>query len=88
MTDDQILDLVRATLWVSLVVATPPLAAALVFGVAIGILQALTSIQEMTLSFVPKLVAMAIVFWMSLSFMTQSLVDLLHERIIPVVAGA
>ena len=87
MSNDQILDLVRDSLWVSLVISTPLLAAALAIGVAIGVLQALTSIQELTLTFVPKLVGMAVIFWISVSFMSTSLVSLFQDRIIPIVAG-
>lgn len=88
MTEDQILDLVRETLWVALVVATPMLLAALTLGLVIGLLQALTSIQELTLSFVPKLAGMAMVLWVSISFMTATLVGLFQDQIIPLIAGA
>jgi flagellar biosynthesis protein FliQ len=40
----------------------------------IGLFQALTSIQEMTLTFVPKLAAIVVVFWVSMGFMTETLV--------------
>ena len=55
-----VIDLVREALWVTLVVSTPLLGVALVVGVFIGVVQAATSINEMTLSFIPKLVAMAV----------------------------
>ncbi len=88
MSDGLILDLLREALWVTLVVSLPLLAAALLVGLAIGLLQALTSIQEMTLTFVPKLAAMAAVLWVSMAFMGQMIVSLFQERIIPLVAGA
>jgi flagellar biosynthetic protein FliQ len=65
----------------------PILAVALVVGLAIGLFQALTSVQEMTLTFVPKLVAIVGVFWISMGFMTQTLVGFFHDRIIPLIAG-
>lgn len=81
-------DTLRQGLWVAVVIAMPILTVALVAGVSIGLVQALTSIQEMTLTFVPKLAAIIIVFWMSMGFMTQTLVSFFHERIVPLIIGA
>ncbi|MFT5796026.1 MAG: flagellar biosynthetic protein FliQ [Ascidiaceihabitans sp.] len=81
-------DTLRQGLWVAVVISIPILVVALVAGVTIGLVQALTSIQEMTLTFVPKLAAIIIVFWMSMGFMTQTLVSFFHERIIPLIIGA
>lgn len=80
-------DTMRQGLWVALLISLPTLTIALVTGVAIGLVQALTSIQEMTLTFVPKLAAIAAVFWISMGFMTQTLVSFFHERVIPLVIG-
>ena len=55
MTEAAVLDILRQSLWTALIVSTPILAVALVVGLAIGLVQALTSVQEMTLTFVPKL---------------------------------
>jgi flagellar biosynthetic protein FliQ len=63
------------------------LAVALIAGVTIGLLQALTSVQEMTLTFVPKVGAMLAVFWVTMSFMTATLVRFFTEGIIPAIAG-
>jgi flagellar biosynthetic protein FliQ len=80
-------DTMRQGLWVAVLVSMPILSVALLTGVTIGLFQALTSIQEMTLTFVPKLAAIIIVFWGSMDFMTQTLVSFFQERIIPIVAG-
>lgn len=80
-------DTMRQGLWVALVISVPILTVALLAGVAIGLVQALTSIQEMTLTFVPKLAAIAAVFWVSMGFMTQTLVSFFHDRIIPLIIG-
>lgn len=80
-------DTMRQGLWVAVIVSMPILTVALVAGVSIGLVQALTSIQEMTLTFVPKLAAIMVVFWMSMGFMTQTLVSFFHDRIIPLVIG-
>lgn len=78
--------LMRDAVWTAMVISAPVLIVALVVGLAIGLLQALTSIQELTLTFVPKLLAIGIVFWMSLSFATQGLVELFQGRLIPIIA--
>ncbi len=80
-------DTLRQGLWVAVIVSIPILTAALVAGVSIGLVQALTSIQEMTLTFVPKLAAIVVVFWMSMGFMTQTLVSFFHDRIVPLIIG-
>jgi len=55
---DQAMDLVRSTLLLALVVSAPMLIIGLVVGVIVSMLQAVTQIQEQTLSFIPKIVAM------------------------------
>ena len=87
MTDAVFFDTLRHGLWIAVVISTPILAAALIAGVTVGLFQALTSIQEMTLTFVPKLAAIVIVFWMSMSFMTATLVAFFQDRIVPLVTG-
>lgn len=85
---EQILyDVLRQGLWVSVIMTTPILGVALIAGVAVGLFQALTSVQEMTLTFVPKLGAMLVVFWMTMGFMTQSLTDYFHGTVVPMIAG-
>lgn len=80
-------DTMRQGLWIAVIVSVPILTVALVAGVSIGLVQALTSIQEMTLTFVPKLAAIMIVFWMSMGFMTQTMVSFFQDRIIPLIIG-
>ena len=87
MTDTVIFDILRQGLWISVVISAPLLAVALLAGVTIGLFQALTSVQEMTLTFVPKVGAMLIVFWVSMSFMTSTLVGFFQDQIIPLIAG-
>ncbi len=87
MTEAAVLDILRQALWVALVISTPVLAVALVVGLAIGLIQALTSVQEMTLTFVPKLGAILVVFWVSMSFSGQTLVRFYQDQIIPIATG-
>lgn len=56
----QVMDLGRESLWIAVKVAAPLLGVALAIGLLVGILQAATSIQEMTLSFIPKLAIMVL----------------------------
>jgi flagellar biosynthetic protein FliQ len=87
MTEAAIFDVLRQGLWVSVLISAPMLAVALVMGVVIGLLQALTSVQEMTLTFVPKVGAMLLVFWVTMSFMTATLVAFFQDQLIPMIAG-
>lgn len=87
MTEADFFDALRQGLWAAVLISTPLLIVALVTGVAVGLFQALTSVQEMTLTFVPKVGAMLAVFWVSMSFMTSTLVSFFTDRLIPMVAG-
>ena len=87
MNDQTIYDILRQGLWVAVLMSAPLLVVALIAGVVIGLFQALTSIQENTLTFVPKVGAMLVVFWASMSFMTATLVAFFQDRIIPMIAG-
>ena len=49
---------------------------------------ALTSVQENTLTFVPKVAAMMVVFWVSMSFMTSTIVSFFTGTIVPIIAGS
>ena len=60
MNDTQVIDLAREAIMLGAIVAGPILLLVLIVGVAIGIFQAATSINEMTLSFLPKLVAVTL----------------------------
>lgn len=87
MSETDLYDILREGLWVTVLVSTPVLAAALVTGIVVGLLQALTSVQEMTLTFVPKLLAMTAVFWITMPFMTESLREFFQLRLIPTAIG-
>ena len=80
-------DTMREGMWIAVAISTPILLAALVAGVAIGLFQALTSVQEMTLTFVPKLAVMVAVFWVTMGFMTERLTDFFAVRLVPLIAG-
>ena len=77
MTPTLALDLMRNAILVALSVAAPLLITALLVGVIVSLIQAVTQIQEQTLTFIPKLLAMAAVFLIMLPWSVSRLVDLL-----------
>ena len=90
MTGADTLDFARESIYLLLTLAAPAMLTALVVGVAIGILQALTQIQEMTLAFVPKIIVMCAVMILAMPFMLSSLALFTQElagRIANVGAG-
>jgi len=64
--------------------SAPPMIGALVIGLAVAIFQAATSIQEMTLSYVPKMIVVAIILFLSFGFMLQYAVGFM-ERIFAMI---
>jgi len=87
MSESELMDVLREGLWLALVVSTPVLAVALIVGLAIGLFQALTSVQELTLTFVPKLGAILLAFWMTMDFSGQLLVGFFNDQIVARIAG-
>ncbi len=73
MNEADVLEALRTGIWTTLLIATPPLVVALVVGVVIALTQALTQIQEMTLTFVPKIVVILVTTVLSLPFMYSAL---------------
>jgi len=87
MSQPQFYDILREGLRIAFVISIPILAIALVSGLIVGLFQALTSIQEMTLTFVPKLAAIVAIFWMTMGFMTETLVSFFKGTLIPTIVG-
>ena len=75
MTPDSALTITRDAMWLALQLAAPLLMTSLLVGVLVGLFQAATQINEMTLSFIPKLLAMAAVALLAGSWMLQLLID-------------
>ena len=89
MDQGAVLDIGREALLVVATIAGPMLGVALVIGLLVGIFQAATSINEMTLSFIPKLVALVLVLYLFGSWQITVLTDFaprLIERI-PAIIG-
>ena len=70
-----ILEYARQAIWLTLKIGAPTMLIGLVVGVAVGLLQALTQIQEMTLSFVPKIIAIFAALFVFLPFMGMQLAE-------------
>ena len=73
MTPEFFVDLATRALHTAILLATPPLLAGLVVGVAVSIFQAITQMQEQTLVLVPKILAVALVLLLCLPWMLQVL---------------
>jgi flagellar biosynthetic protein FliQ len=75
MDAQDVVELGRQALWLSLLISSPMLLVGMVVGLLIGLLQALTQIQEQTVAFVPKLVAMFIVLGLTLPWLITRMVE-------------
>ncbi len=88
MAEAEIIDIMRQFLWAGVWMGAPMIGVALVVGVIVGLFQALTSIQELTLTFAPKLLAMLVVYWLCAGYMARVLLNLFDNIVIPTIAGA
>ncbi|MBE7412953.1 MAG: flagellar biosynthesis protein FliQ [Leptospiraceae bacterium] len=75
MTEVDVVTLIREALTVTLKVSMPILLSALIVGFIVGILQTTTSIQEQTIAFVPKLIAIFVVIVIFSPWMIKTLTD-------------
>ncbi|HAE26387.1 MULTISPECIES: flagellar biosynthetic protein FliQ [Hyphomonas] len=86
MSEAEIFEVLRAHIWGAAMMALPILVTTLILGFVIGLLQALTSIQEMTLTFIPKIFAVVVVFFLSLGYMTRIALDLFNNYVLPLIS--
>lgn len=75
MTPDHAVDLMRSALVLSLLIGAPALLTAIVVGLVISLLQAVTQLQDQTLSFVPKIIAMMVVMLYTLPWVLNEIVE-------------
>ena len=73
MTGAETLDIARDAIWTLVVVSAPLMVVGLVVGVVVSLVQALTQIQEQTLVFVPKILAIFVTLILALPFMSDAL---------------
>ena len=81
MTPESVIVFGQHALYVAMLVAAPLLLTALTVGVLVGVIQAATQINEMTLSFIPKLIAMALVALITGPWMLRTLVQFTRHLI-------
>jgi len=89
MTPQYVLSLGREAIMVTLMVSAPMLAFGLVIGLVISILQAVTQIHEMTLTFIPKIVAVAVALLIFMPWIINLMVDFTTRLLssIPTLTG-
>ena len=91
MTPETVVEIGQQALFVTVLLAAPPLVAALLTGLLVGLFQAATQINEQTLSFIPKLLAMVVVLALSAPWLIDTVVGFtrtLIVELVPRVAGA
>ncbi len=83
----QAIEFAKAALMLVLTIAGPMLLASLIVGVAVGLFQALTQVQEVTLTFVPKIAAIGLVMLLSLPMMGRALAAFMARVSDAIIAG-
>jgi flagellar biosynthetic protein FliQ len=84
MNEADALDLVQAAIWTVIVASGPAVGIAMTIGIAIALIQALTQVQEVTLTFVPKIVAILLTIMLTAPFVgaeIYSFSELIFSRI-------
>jgi flagellar biosynthetic protein FliQ len=87
MTGPEVLDVARDGVVTLIYVCGPMMIVGLAVGVAIGLVQALTQIQEMTLVFVPKIMAIFVTFMLTLPFMGSLMAGYMNRVAERIIAG-
>jgi flagellar biosynthetic protein FliQ len=87
MTGAEALDIARDGIWVLILVSAPMMIVGLVVGVVIALFQALTQIQEMTLVFVPKIIAIFVTMLVSLPFIGDVMAGYMERIADMIVSG-
>ena len=87
MLTDQLIDVTRQTLMLMLLLSSPVLIAGLAIGLIISVMQAVTQIQEQTLSFVPKIIGMVVIAIVTMPWLVSKLLTFSAEMFGPLPAG-
>jgi len=82
MVDEAALGMIRDTLYVVLLIATPLLLVGMVLGLVISLIQSVTSIQDQTLTFVPKIISLLVVVLLLLPWILATLGDFAKEMMV------
>jgi len=84
---EQVFDILREAMLVTLIICGPPMAIGLVVGIVISLIQAMTQIQEMTLTFVPKLIVLFVTMIIFMPFMLATITKFTEFIFDQIVAG-
>ncbi|HEX5077956.1 MAG TPA: flagellar biosynthetic protein FliQ [Geminicoccaceae bacterium] len=87
MSPSETIDVLRAAVWLTVKVGGPIMAVALLVGTLIGLFQALTSVQELTLTFAPKVLAILAAVWLLGDFMARALTEFLRGPLLTAMLG-
>lgn len=87
MTGSEVLDIAREGIWVLIIMSAPMMLVGLGVGVIIALFQALTQIQEMTLVFVPKILAIFVTLLIALPFMGATMSSFMNRIADMIVTG-
>jgi len=82
MTPETVLDIGTQAMKVTALLSAPLLLSALVVGLLVGMLQAATQINEMTMTFIPKMLAVAVALLITFPWMLQTLIDFMQNLIL------
>jgi flagellar biosynthetic protein FliQ len=88
VTGTEVLDIGRDAIWTMIVVAAPMMLVGLLVGVVVALFQALTQIQEQTLVFVPKILAIFVTLLLTLPFMGATLKDFVMRITDLIITGS
>ena len=81
MAPENVIDLTRQAIWVAILIGSPVLLTGMAVGLIVGLLQALTQVQEQTIAFVPKIVAMVAVLSLTLPWLIAQILQYTSELI-------
>lgn len=87
MTGPDALDIARDAIWVTVEIAAPTMIVGMVVGLVVALVQALTQVQEQTLVFVPKILAIFLVLLFTLPFMSDALAGFMTRISERIIAG-
>jgi flagellar biosynthesis protein FliQ len=87
MTGAEVLDIARDGIWTLIIISAPMMLVGLVIGVIIALFQALTQIQEMTLVFVPKIIAIFVTMLLTLPFMGAMMQGFMNRVVDMIIVG-
>ena len=87
MTGAEVLDISTDAIWVLVIVSLPMMAVGLVVGVIIALFQALTQIQEQTLVFVPKILAIFVTMLLMLPFLGATMAGFMTRVVDMIIVG-